>query len=92
LAPSHYAGKTPNYDYWILLDFLGFSRQNRDLSMGYAERTAEDISHALPRIESAGTRAGGLGMWMEPDCSLGKPTRISDSLQSIVALATSSAT
>jgi hypothetical protein len=26
------------------LDFLGFSRPNRDLSMGYEEKTTEDFS------------------------------------------------
>jgi hypothetical protein len=28
--------KGPDYEGWISLDFLGFSRQNLDLSMGYA--------------------------------------------------------
>jgi hypothetical protein len=31
-----FAAKAPDYAYWILLDFLGFSRPNRDFSMGYA--------------------------------------------------------
>ena len=36
LGPRRFAAKTPIY--WLLdfLDFLGFSRPNRDLSMGYA--------------------------------------------------------
>ena len=35
LGPSWFAAKTRIYGYWIILDFFGFSRQNRDLSMGY---------------------------------------------------------
>jgi hypothetical protein len=62
LGASPIRFEIPNYSYWIFLDFLGFSRSNRDFSTGYAERTAEDISHALPRIESAGTGASGLVM------------------------------
>jgi hypothetical protein len=33
LGSGRFAAKTPNYERWIVLDFLGFSRQNRDLSM-----------------------------------------------------------
>jgi hypothetical protein len=36
LAPGRFAAKTPADEGWISLDFLGFSRQNLDLSMGYA--------------------------------------------------------
>jgi hypothetical protein len=28
--------ENPFFGYWIVLDFLGFSRPKRDLSMGYA--------------------------------------------------------
>ena len=28
--------EAPAYERWIVLDFLGFSRPNRDFSMGYA--------------------------------------------------------
>jgi hypothetical protein len=35
LAPGRFAAKTPIHGYWIFLDFLGFSRPNLDLSMGY---------------------------------------------------------
>ena len=35
LGPSHFAANTPANECWIVLDFLGFSRQNRDFSMGY---------------------------------------------------------
>ena len=35
LGSSPFAAKTPDYEGWKSLDFLGFSRPNRDLSMGY---------------------------------------------------------
>ena len=35
LAARRFAAKTPVKAYWICLDFLGFSRQNLDFSMGY---------------------------------------------------------
>ena len=37
LAGGLFAAKTPVRTCWISLDFLGFSRPNRDFSMGYAE-------------------------------------------------------
>jgi hypothetical protein len=37
----------PVYEGWILLDFLGLSRPNRDLSMGYTAKSAENFSLAL---------------------------------------------
>jgi hypothetical protein len=41
LGRSHFAAKTPVYGYWITLDFLGFSRPNRDLSMGYGHKMSK---------------------------------------------------
>jgi hypothetical protein len=46
LARRHFAAKTPIFDYWISLDFLGFSRQNRYFSMGYGGLTREEFSQA----------------------------------------------
>jgi hypothetical protein len=50
------------------LDFLGFSRQKQDLSMGYADFSVRKISHALPQREKpengrarSGDAAGGIG-------------------------------
>jgi hypothetical protein len=37
LGSSRFAAKTPDFGGWILLDFLGFSRENLDLSIGYAD-------------------------------------------------------
>jgi hypothetical protein len=39
--------KNPDLEHWISLDFLGFSRPNRDFSMGYAGFSRESFSHAL---------------------------------------------
>jgi hypothetical protein len=35
--------ENPDLGGWISLDFLGFSRPNRDLSMSYAGKTAEEF-------------------------------------------------
>jgi hypothetical protein len=49
LAGGYFAAKTPDYEGWISLDFLGFSRQNRDLSMSYEEITTEEFSSRFSR-------------------------------------------
>jgi hypothetical protein len=43
LARARFAEKTPVSEGWISLDFLGFSRPNRDLSMGYAGFSLENF-------------------------------------------------
>jgi hypothetical protein len=61
LGPRRFAVKIPVYEGWISLDFLGFSRQNLDFSMGYERKALENISRALPpggaalKWERAGT-------------------------------------
>jgi hypothetical protein len=47
LGSGRFAAKTPNYERWISLNFLGFSRSNRDLSMSYAAFSQEKKSRAL---------------------------------------------
>jgi hypothetical protein len=47
-----FAAKAPSLTCWISLDFLGFSRQNLDLSMSYADSSEEKISRALPGVSS----------------------------------------
>jgi hypothetical protein len=37
---------------WICLDFLGFSRPNRDFSMGYGEETHKTFSCRLLAFEA----------------------------------------
>jgi hypothetical protein len=44
LARGRFAAKSPDSAYWISLDFLGFSRHNRDISMSYADKGAEIFS------------------------------------------------
>jgi hypothetical protein len=44
LGASPFGFETPGFEPWILLDFLGFPRLNRDFSTGYAEKTAKDFS------------------------------------------------
>ena len=44
LVPCPFAAKIPIYRYWISLDFLGFSRPNRDLSMTYAAYSDKNFS------------------------------------------------
>jgi hypothetical protein len=43
LALDGFAVKTPGYDRWISLGFLGFSRPKRDFSMVYAGKTVENF-------------------------------------------------
>jgi hypothetical protein len=44
LARRRLPAKTPDYAYWFSLDSLGFSRVNRDLSMGYADFRGKKFS------------------------------------------------
>jgi hypothetical protein len=44
LGPWLSSFENPDSGGWISLDFLGFSRQNRDLSMGYAAKTTKGFS------------------------------------------------
>jgi hypothetical protein len=63
LGCGRFGAKAPKSGYWIVLDFLGFSRQNRDFSMGYGEFSGKKISRALLRWRGgAGTGARGPDM------------------------------
>jgi hypothetical protein len=44
LARGCFAAKSPDSDYWTFLDFLGFSRPNRDFSMRYVDKSVEIFS------------------------------------------------
>jgi hypothetical protein len=59
LGARRFAANTPFMGYWISLDFLGFSRQNRDFSMGYKGFSAYDFSMAFAAPER---EPKGLGM------------------------------
>jgi hypothetical protein len=58
------AAKTPVYEGWKSLDFLGFSRPNRAFSMGYAGFSLKEKSRALCRGSGSidVTGASALGM------------------------------
>jgi hypothetical protein len=47
LARGRFAAKTPAYERWISLDFLGFSRPNRDFPMGCAAFSGKNFSPSL---------------------------------------------
>ena len=53
LGTSHLGAETPGFGGWISLDFLGFSRPNLDLSMGYAGFSSENFSSPFCRREIA---------------------------------------
>jgi hypothetical protein len=44
LGAGPFGAESPISGYWIPLDFLGFSRPNRDFSMGYAGFSLNDFS------------------------------------------------
>ena len=53
LARGRFVTKDPDYAGWILLDFLGFSRPNRDLSIGYKGFSVKNFSSRFfPSIRS----------------------------------------
>jgi hypothetical protein len=90
LGLGRLAAKTPGFERWKSLDFLGFSRPDRAFSMGYAGFLLKEISSALlpPRI-SVGTAAHDFGLLKGTDWSWGKHNQISDFLQEIAAGAVS---
>jgi hypothetical protein len=51
LEVRRFAAKTLAFADWKSLDFLGFSRQNIDLSMGYTRFSGEDFSSRVCRRE-----------------------------------------
>src|ERR1700683_2882228 len=48
LGPWPFRCEDPARRGWISLDFLGFSRPNRDFSMGYADFSGDNLSRAFP--------------------------------------------
>jgi hypothetical protein len=61
LGSSGFAAKTPDFEGCISLYFLGFSRPNRDLSMGYTDLSGNFFSLAFCRRERAAGTA--LTIW-----------------------------
>ena len=65
LGASPFRGEFPHSEGWLPLDFLGFSRQNRDLSISYGHKAANVFLHALSHdTRGAGSGANGLGGWV----------------------------
>jgi hypothetical protein len=60
LGSGRFGFKHPAFEAWISLDFLGFSRPNRDFSMGYADFSLNDFSQAS-LASRGGTEACGRG-------------------------------
>jgi hypothetical protein len=88
LARRRFAAKVPAYGRWISLDFLGFSRPNRDLSMGYAAYSGKNFSPSFSlALRGAGTGACGRGHAEGQDCSWGKLNLVSIFWQEIVVRA-----
>jgi len=53
LEPSPFCCEDPDFGGWNSLDFLGFSRPNRDFSMGYADKSGKVFSSRFCRQETA---------------------------------------
>jgi hypothetical protein len=85
LGASLSGRETPIHRYWISLDFLGFSRPNRDLSMGYTDFSATNFRNAFPPcVQGAGMGSRQSWDWEAQDCSWGKLNSSSDYQQAIV--------
>jgi hypothetical protein len=50
LADRRFATKAKLLSYWIVLDFFGFSRPNRDFSMGYERFVAKIFSDGFAPV------------------------------------------
>jgi hypothetical protein len=63
LAAGLFGTNSSDFGRWISLDFLGFSREKRDLSMGYAEKASKSFSWRICRgVRGAPLGFPGLGM------------------------------
>jgi hypothetical protein len=90
LGTSRFAVKTLGFGGCKSLDFLGFSRPNLDLSMGYTSFSAEDFSTALlSSRKRPGNGNPTIGHAEGTDFSQSKLSSISDFLQEIAVGATS---
>jgi hypothetical protein len=73
LSLGRLAAKTPIDRYLIFLDFLGFPRPNRDLSMGYTRLSRKKFSSRFsPAFEARGRNPTVLTRAEAQDCSLAK--------------------
>jgi hypothetical protein len=68
------------------LDFLGFSRANRDFSMGYADKSEKVFFIPLfVAVKEPSQRLAHDLAWRRTDCSWRKLNTISDFLQDVAA-------
>jgi hypothetical protein len=72
----------PSFEGWILLDFLGFSRQNLDFSMSYARFLRKNFSRGIPDVVRRRDEELAVEAVREAqDCSWRELTLVSDFLQ-----------
>jgi hypothetical protein len=84
LERARFAAKTLGFGGWKSLDFLGFSRPNRDLSMGYTGFPRKFFPRAFcPMGRCAGRGADARGHAETQDCLWGKLSLVSDFLQEL---------
>jgi len=86
LGSRPFRREVPDGTYWILLDFLGFSRLNLDFSMGYADFSqAGFFARLAPRDVSRARRRASLSACGTAWSLMGEDlTAISDFLQAFV--------
>ena len=88
LARGRFAAKTPDFEGWISLDFLGFSRPNRAFSTGYGRSSVENFPRCLLcGVRSAETQPKDPGMRKRSVVHSGELKLFSDYLQAIAARA-----
>ncbi|MGB7977164.1 MAG: hypothetical protein WCF81_23070 [Roseiarcus sp.] len=65
MASGLLAWKSPDFDPWIGLDFLGFSHAKRDLSIGYEEKAERKFFSLLfpSAIAAPGAGDHDSGLW-----------------------------
>jgi hypothetical protein len=84
LSPFHY--ENPDYEGWISLAFLGFSRPNRAFSTGYTRFSVENFSLQFYPLRSPRGEADiRCGVRKPGACSSGELSLFSDFLHEIVA-------
>jgi hypothetical protein len=86
LGSGRLAPKTPGFEGWKSLDFLGFSRPDRAFSMGYVGFLLKEKSRALLRPRH-NRENGSMRFWPAERNGLvmSKLNSISDFLQEIAA-------
>jgi hypothetical protein len=87
LGTSPFCSKDPNFGGWNSLDFLGFSRADLDLSIGYEGKSRKVFSSRFCRRKQPSKHLAHDSAAAGTNCSWDKLNSISDFLQDIAALA-----